>query len=62
MTISNILYVDFKNEAERSRLVEEYEMYGYHVSMEAGRIRVSSKHPAKVDKKKNERKPRRDRD
>jgi hypothetical protein len=61
MNKSNILYVDFKDEAERSRLVSEYEMYGYFVTTEAGRLRVSSKAPAKVEKK-SKRVDKRDRD
>jgi hypothetical protein len=48
----NIRYVDYKNEAERSRLIEEYSMYGYYVTEADGRIVVNSKWPKKPTKKK----------
>lgn len=48
----NIRYVTYKNEAERSRLIEEYASYGYYVTENGGRIVVNSKWPKKVDKKK----------
>lgn len=57
---SNILYVNYKDEAERSRLTEEYVSMGYYVTVVGDRIKVNSIHPKKKkdDKKgdKDERK------
>lgn len=47
----NIRYINYKDEAERSRLIEEYQMYGYYVTESNGRILVNSKWPKKVEKK-----------
>ena len=55
----NIRYVNYKDEAERSRLITEYEMYGYYVKDENGRLIVNSKWPKKPKKKEEDRKTRR---
>lgn len=56
MTNKNIRYVDFHNDEERKRLVEDYESYGYNVKVADGRIVVNSKWPTKPKEKKNDRK------
>lgn len=49
---SNTRYVNYKSEAERGRLTGEYEILGYYVTSEGGRLKVSSKFPKKVEKAK----------
>jgi len=48
--------------ADRDRLVEEYRMIGFHVEVQNDKIVIHSLQPKKVKEKKQERKPRRERD
>ena len=58
--MKNTRYVNYTNDGERSRLMEEYQQMGYYVTTEDGRLKVNSKHPKRKTEKKEER-PRRER-
>lgn len=56
--MSSRLYVTFKTDEQRDRLVEEYTYLGYYVKVVDGRVLVSSIHPKKAKKEDDKKAPK----